>query len=112
MLVINRVTDEITPAITTPAQQQTSVITAVLPTAVTQSSSDSDDVVTICVPIVIVFGMIISIVLIVIGILIWKKTKHQSDTPSCDKGAPKAKVLVENDLYGSAVVNIYFSTLC
>ena len=44
-------------------------------TRMTQSSSDTDDAVTICVPIVVVFGVIILAVVVIIGIIIWRKMK-------------------------------------
>ena len=130
--MINHATDEISSAITssyavTP-MQQTSVITVtttvqVSATAViapqsscscsgqqqssTSSSSSDSDVVTIVVPIVVVLGVIIVILLILIGTLVWRKVKHGSDTPPYAKAVPKAKILVENDLYGLVVMPSY-----
>ena len=80
-----------------PGQQQTSA----------SSSSSDSDAVTIVIPVVVVFGVILLIVMIVIGILIWSKVKHRSDTPLYNKAVSKTKVLVENDLYGLVVANVY-----
>ena len=87
--------------------QQISTITItktiqVSTTRMTQSASDSDDAVTICIPIVVVFGVIILLVLIVIiGILVWRKMRSKDDTPPYNKPVPRTtNVLVENDLYG------------
>ena len=51
----------------------------------------------------VVFGVIILVVLVVIGILIWRKTKSASlriSTLTHDKVASNTAVIVENDLYG------------
>ena len=79
-----------------PGQQQTSA----------SSSSSDSDVVTIVTPVVIVLGVMLT-VLIVIGVLIWRKTRHQSDTPY-DKAVPKTKVLAENYLYRLVVAVVLF----
>ena len=71
------------------------------------SSSSDSDVVTISIPVVVVFVVIILIALAVIGILIWRKTKHRNDEPSYDEVVPKTNVLVENDLYGLVYYGVY-----
>ena len=77
--------------------------------ASTSSSSDSD-VVTICVPIVVIFGVIILTALVVIGFLIWRKMKSGSDKLPYDRVIPRTAT-VENDLYGLvATVCIYIHT--
>ena len=124
-VVIYHESDEISPAITS-SVQQTSVITVtttVSSTAVitpqsfcscpgqqqtsTSSSSSDSDVVTIVTPVVVVLGVIILILLVVIGVLIWRKATHQSDTPY-GKAVPKTKVLAENYLHGLVVAVVLF----
>ena len=66
----------------------------------TSTSSSSDcDAVTICIPIVVVFGVIILSLTLIIGILIWKKTKSRSIALPYDKVVPTT-MTVDNDLYG------------
>ena len=119
--------ETVTPAscMVTPVQQQTSVITVTTTVSATavitpqsscscsgqqqtsaSSSSSDSDVVTIVTPVVVVLVVIILILLVVIGVLIWRKAKHQSDIPY-DKAVSKTKVLVENDLYGLVVVVLF-----
>ena len=130
--MINHATDKISPAITssytvTPVHQQISVITVtttiqVSATAVitpqsscscsgqqqtsTSSSSSDSDVVTIVVPVVVVLGAIIVIVVVIIGVLIWRRTRYQCDTPLYDKAVP-----TKNDLYGLVTLCIGCSSV-
>ena len=120
--MINHAAGEISPA-TTSSVQHTSVITVtttVSSTAVitpqsscscpgqqqtsASSSSSDSDVVTIVTPVVVVLGVIILILVGIIAILVWRKTKL------FNKAVPKTKVLVENDLYGLVVMSSCLST--
>ena len=94
-----QVSTTITTTIQVPATIPT--IMQVSTSRMTQSSSDTDDAVTVCIPIVVVFGVIILAVVVIIGIIIWRKIKSRSDGPPYNKPVPRAtNVLVENDLYG------------
>ena len=130
--MINHATDEISPAITssyavTSVQHQTSVITVTTTVQVSatgviapqspcscsdqqqisaSSSSSDSDVVTVVVPIVVVLGVIIVIVVVIVGILIWRRTRYQSDTPLYDKSVP-----TKNDFYGLVTLCIDCSSV-
>ena len=94
---------QVSTTITTTIQVSATTTTTMLvsTTRMTQSSSDTDDAVTICVPIVVVFGVIILVVVVIIGTLIWRKMKSRSDGHLYNKPIPRAtNALVENDLYG------------
>ena len=65
------------------------------------SSSCNSDVATIFIPVVLVFGVILAVVVVVVGIIIWRKKLSVDATLSYGKGVPKTTAVI-NDLYGLA----------
>ena len=64
------------------------------------SSSCNSDIATIFIPVVLVFGVILAVV-VVVGIIIWRKKLSVDATLSYGKGVPKTTAVI-NDLYGLA----------